>query len=61
MLLDSKNRLIKSLLDSTLLIKLSLDLKLLGESSLDLRLLRRFLSSLLELLRLKYLRLKRRS
>ena len=61
MLLDSKNRLIKSLSDLTLLIKFSLNLKLLSESPLNLRLLRRSLSSPLELLRLKYLRLERRS
>ena len=71
MLLDLKNRLIKSLLDLTLLIKffldltsqikLSLNLKLLSESLLNLRLSRRSLNSPLELLRLIYLRLKRRS
>ena len=71
MLLDLKNRLIKFFLDLTLLIKFfldltllikfPLDLKLLSELFLDLRLLRRSLNSSLELLRLKYLRLERRS
>ena len=61
MLLDSKNRLIKSLLNLTLLIKFSLNLKLLSESLLDSRLLRRSLNSFLKLLRLEYLRLERRS
>ena len=61
MLLDLKNRLIKLFLNLTLLIKFFLDLKLLSESLLDLRLLKRSLNSFLELLRLKYLRLERRS
>ena len=61
MLLNSKNRLIKLFLDLTLLIKLSLNSKLLSESLLDLRLLRKSLNSFSELLRLKYLRLERRS
>ena len=61
MLLNSKNRLIKFSLDSTLSIKLSLDSKLSSKSPLDLKLLRKLSSSPLRLLRLKYLRLKRRS
>ena len=61
MLLDSKNRLIKSLLNLILLIKLSLNLKLLNKSPLNLRLLRRSSNSPLKLLKLRYLRLERRS